>query len=63
MNARPVIVAASFAPERRTLPLPSIELGPGEAMRDLLEQKKARVEAEELVLEPYGVAWLATAAR
>ena len=56
--AAQVIVAANFAPEPRGLPLSALGLPPGTAVTDLLGLKKARVEAEWLVLEAYGVAWL-----
>jgi amylosucrase len=56
--AAQVTVAANFAPEPRGLDLSALGLPPGAPALDLLGQKKARVEADRLVLEAYGVAWL-----
>ena len=57
-----VVVAANFAPEPRVLNLSALGMPQGGATTDLLGQKKARVEAEWLVLEAYGIAWLVAAA-
>jgi amylosucrase len=56
----PVVVAANFAPEPRSLPLAAAGFGPAEGLRDLLSGAGLRSE-NALELGPYGVAWIAAA--
>lgn len=53
----PLIVAANFAPEDRRLCL-APDILPADAF-DFLHGRRARIEAGELALGAYGVAWLA----